>query len=168
MRDGASVRGRPIVKLRCSPSGRRPKLRARAKVSSKSSRFTIIEAEVTAPASAASRIPVVTPRERPKSSAFMISRRSLSVYATRSVAPHAHQVREHLGSVLHEGDRARLVPIVKVHRGLLDFQAVAAGDIKALEIKSETVKREPRENDLRCFGGEPLQAGLRVQNSGKQ
>jgi hypothetical protein len=79
---------------------------------------------VTTPVVAASSIPVLTPRENPKSSAFTMSRLELGVDPTRTISADADQVHQHLGTVLGKGDGARLVAVVKIDRNLLDLEAV--------------------------------------------
>jgi hypothetical protein len=63
--EGAGAIECPVVRLRWSPKDRALVERARSAASLNAGRFTIIDAEVTPPASAASIIPMLTPREIP-------------------------------------------------------------------------------------------------------
>src|SRR6266568_6367994 len=112
----------------------------RSRASAKLGRLTIIEAEVTTPASAASIIPMLTPREIPKSSALMISRVGLGVDPTRTVSPDAHQIHQHRGPMFDKRDSARLIAVVEVHRHLFDLHAVQTRDEKAFEVEPESAQ----------------------------
>jgi len=126
------------VRLRWSPRERVLHDCARRTPSSNARKFTIIEAALTMPASAASIIPELTPFERPKSSALTMSRLGLGVESTCTISADADQIHEHLGSVLDEGDRGRLVAVMKIHRHLRDLEMVRPGNEEAFEIEAET------------------------------
>src|SRR5438552_17976407 len=80
----------------------------RSRASAKLCRLTIIEADVTTPASAASIIPLLTPREIPKSSALMMSCFGLGVDPTRTIQTNATQVHHNPRPMPCKRDRARL------------------------------------------------------------
>src|SRR6266550_161406 len=141
---------------------------ARSSASANSGRLTIIEAEVTAPASAASIIPMLTPREIPKSSALMMRCFGSGVNPTRTIEPDANEIHQHLGAMPGKGDRARLVAVVKVHRYLLDLQAVEARDEKRFQVEAESAQRLTREDYLGRMGGESLESGLGVEDAGEK
>src|SRR5438876_12460722 len=113
----------------------------RSRASAKLGRLTIIEADVTTPASTASIIPMLTPREIPKSSALMMSCFGLGVDPTRTIQANAKQIHQHPRSMPDKRDRARLVAVVEIDRYLLDLQTVQARDEETLEVEAETTER---------------------------
>jgi hypothetical protein len=123
------------------------------------------EADVTTPAAAASIIPMLTPREIPKSSALMMSRFVLGVDPTRTIPTDAYQIHHHLSSMPGKRNRAWLVAIVKVDRNLIDLHAVQTRDEETLEIEPEAAYSLARKDHLRRPGRESLQPSLRVQDS---
>src|SRR6266581_9447444 len=140
----------------------------RSRASAKSGRLTISEAAVTTPASAASIIPMLTPREIPKSSALMMSRVGLGVDTTRSISADADQIHQHLGPMPGKRDRARLVAIIEVHRDLLDLQTVQTRDEQTFKVEAEAAQRLTREDCLCRAGRESLESSLGVQNAGQE
>src|SRR5438552_5328505 len=153
-----------------SESDRRGEARdaTRSRASAKLGRLTIIEADVTTPASAASIIPMLTPREIPKSSALMMSCFGLGVDPTRTIQANAKQVHQHPRPMPGKRDSTRLVGVVKIDWDLLDLQAVKTRDEEAFDIEAETAQSLTREDYLRGMSGESLESCLGVQNSGQE
>src|SRR5258706_10733278 len=125
------------------PSERRGTDSARSRASAKSGKLTITDAEVTTPAAATSTIPVLTPREIPKSSALMMRRVALGVDPTRAISTDVDHVHQHLRSVPGERNRAWLVAVVEVHGDLLDLQPVEPRDEETLQIETKSTQRLP-------------------------
>jgi hypothetical protein len=115
-----------------------------------------MDAEVTTSITAASIIPMLTPREIPKSSALMMRRVGLGVDPTRTISADADQIHQHLSPMPGKRDRARLVAVVKVHRNLLNLQTVQTRDEEALEVEAEAAQRLAREDRLRRTGSKSL------------
>src|SRR5438552_10862516 len=150
-----------------SESDRRGEARdaTRSRASAKLGRLTIIEADVTTPASAASIIPMLTPREIPKSSALMMSCFGLGVDPTRTIQANAKQVHQHPRPMPCKRDRARLVAVVEIDRHLFDLQAVQPRDEETFQVEAETAERLARENYLRRVGGESFESSLGVEDA---
>src|SRR5256712_11114685 len=140
----------------------------RSRASAKLGRLTIIEADVTTPASAASIIPMLTPCEIPKSSALMMSCFGLGVDPTRTIQANAKQIHQHPRPMPGKRDRARLVAVVEIDRHLLDLQAVQTRDEETFEIEAETAESLTREDYLCSTGSETFESSLGVENAGKE
>src|SRR5450759_859084 len=108
---------------------------------------------------------MLTPREIPKSSALMMRRVGLGVDPTHTISADADQIHHHPRPVPRKRDRARLVAVVKVHRHLLDLQAVQPRDEETFEVEAETAQRLTCEDYLRRTGGKSFESGLGVQNA---
>src|ERR1700694_1459239 len=98
----------------------------------------------------------------------MMSCLELRVDPTRTVSADAYQVHQHLGPVLGERNRARLVAVVKVHRYLLDLEVVRPGDEQTLQVESKATECLTREDRLRGVCGEAFESRLSVENPWKQ
>src|SRR5438105_13914953 len=98
----------------------------------------------------------------------MMRRFGLGVNPTRTISTDTEQVHQHRCSMPRKRDSARLVVVMKVHRHLLDLQAVQTRDEKTFEIEAEAAQRLSRTNDLRRARCEALEPGLSVQNAGQQ
>ena len=97
----AAVSGRPCTRFRWSPAPSPRASSRRRAASSKPGVFTSSEAEVTAPARCASRIPRFTATVKPRSSALTMSRRASVVEATPIVLADPVEVAGHAQRVLH-------------------------------------------------------------------
>src|ERR1700674_316369 len=98
----------------------------------------------------------------------MMSCLELRVDPTRTVSADAYQVHQHLGPVLGEGNRARLVAIMKVHRYLLDLEVVRSGDEQTFQVEAKATECLTREDRLRGVCGEAFESRLGVENPWKQ